>query len=68
MEEKIHRKKVIFFEYYRSFQHLSNEDIYLIIKNLFPNFKYIIITEQQIKDELLIKKNLNKPSGLGTKN
>lgn len=49
------------------FQHLSNEDIALIIKNVFPNFKYIIITEQQIKEKLLIKKNLNKPSGPGTR-
>ncbi len=49
------------------FQHLSNEDILLVIKNIFSRYKYIIITEQQIKKDLLIKKNLNKPSGPGTR-
>ncbi|MEO6731854.1 MAG: class I SAM-dependent methyltransferase [Ferruginibacter sp.] len=49
------------------FQHLSNEDILLTIKNVFPGFKHIIITEQQLKDEYIIKKNRNKPSGPHTR-
>jgi SAM-dependent methyltransferase len=44
-------------------QHLSNADIQSLINNCFNQFKYILVTEHQVKSELLVKKNIDKETG-----
>ena len=44
-------------------QHLSNADIAKLTKNCFHDFTNILVTEHQLKPELLVKKNIDKETG-----